>query len=91
MQGSDNNGVNGQHQHQQADLNSGLQDLTLDDNHIHATVRNGYEEDFEGYGEEGADGMGAEVNVEHACRCVEEAEFILGFRLMADLQLLWDS
>ena len=56
----------GQHS---SDLSLALEDLSLDNttsNHIHATVRNGYEEDFEGYAED----IVEEVNVEHACRCV---------------------
>ncbi|KAI9637077.1 putative ATP dependent helicase [Dioszegia hungarica] len=53
----------GQHS---SDLSLALEDLSLDNttsNHIHATVRNGYEEDFEGYAEDVVE----EVNVEHAC------------------------
>jgi hypothetical protein len=62
--------TNGNGVHNGGNLNSALEDLSLDNNHIHATVRNGYEEDFEGYGDDGAGGMGQEVDVEHACRYV---------------------
>jgi hypothetical protein len=51
-----------------SELTATIDDLSLDNNHIHATVRNGYEEDFEAYGDEGAADAGA--NAEHACRCV---------------------
>jgi hypothetical protein len=49
-----------------SDLSLALEDLSVaDDAQIHATVRNGYEEDFE---DEGPLGHG----IEHACRCVQQ-------------------
>ena len=49
---------------------------------IHATVRNGYEEDFE-------DVDGIMNQAEHACRCVITLMYLAGMGLTP--QLLWHS